>query len=336
MAVGEHGDSNDSARDKTVRYEGTPSVPGGQGAAEKYPCLVVLNGSTAGQTFRLQGQRLVVGRSVDADVVLSDPSVSRYHAEIVDEDGVLMLNDLGSTNGSFIDDERIYHHQLADGDRIRIGATIMLRFDHLDVIEERMQTQLYEGAVRDALTGVFNRKVFTEQLKREFAFAQRYDAKLSLVMIDVDNFKSINDRYGHPAGDAVLFAIAQRVQSLTRLEDFFARYGGEEFAALLRNADEVSARQFAERVRNCVVSSPIIVHQERKMGQALRPAEFTTIDPSSRITTLGGKTIQIPVTISAGVASLDKEKMSTVEELVQQADEALYRAKRDGRNRVST
>jgi diguanylate cyclase (GGDEF)-like protein len=155
-------------------------------------------------------------------------------------------------------------------------------------------------ATRDSLTGLANRRLFDESLQREVARAQRLTAPLSLLVLDVDHFKQVNDTYGHQTGDAVLREVADALVANTKNYDVAARYGGDEFVVLLPGCGRDDALRVAERVRNGIA---------RAVGEA-------------------------PVTISAGVASVP-DNATDAERLMAAADAALYDAKRAGRNRVA-
>jgi diguanylate cyclase (GGDEF)-like protein len=155
----------------------------------------------------------------------------------------------------------------------------------------------------DPLTGALNRRQFVNAFERELARAARHDAPLSVVIFDLDHFKSINDRFGHLIGDAVLIATAKAIGEELRVEDTLARYGGEEFVMLLPSTDSDGARAVAERCRARLEASPVVAS-----GHAVR------------------------VTASFGIAS--RKGSPRAEELLRVADEALYTAKREGRNRV--
>ena len=164
--------------------------------------------------------------------------------------------------------------------------------------------EVREAATRDPLTGAATRALLEETLEREASLAHRHGGVLALLMIDVDRFKGINDRFGHPAGDRCLAAIAECIARRIRSSDVLFRYGGEEFCVLLPRTGEGGARRLAERVRTAV--------------DALRiPAGEGTIRPS----------------VSLGVAAALPGDGAA--ELLAKADAALYRAKRSGRNRVS-
>jgi len=165
--------------------------------------------------------------------------------------------------------------------------------------------QLKALATTDGLTGLANRRVFYECLEKEISRSRRYELDLSLLILDIDYFKQINDKYGHRAGDAVLERIADALVSLARETDLVARYGGEEFAVILPNSGRGEAITVAERIRMGVRSLEIIYE---------------------------GKTI--PIRLSIGAAMLKDKESADSQSLVVMADQALYAAKRSGRDRV--
>jgi diguanylate cyclase (GGDEF)-like protein len=238
---------------------------------------------------------------------IDDLGVSRRHARITRQGTEFFVEDLESRNGTFVQDVRVTKKVLTDGVRIGLGPIVMLRFGYIDELEEGMLRRLYESAVLDALTGAHNRKHFDERLAGEVAYANRHKTELSLVLFDVDHFKQINDTFGHLAGDGVLRTIVSLVRKALRAEDVLARIGGEEFAVIARGIDGRRGRALGERVRSLV---------ER--------AKFD----------LGGKSLQ--VTVSVGVASLGAMGGGepSGSELVDWADQRLYRAKESGRNRT--
>jgi len=165
---------------------------------------------------------------------------------------------------------------------------------------EKNNVELQEESLTDALTRIGNRAAFDLRLEEEVYRAQRYGTELSLIMLDIDKFKGYNDSYGHPAGDKVLEKVAELLRSRARPSDFVARYGGEEFTVILPATGRNNARKVAESLR-----------------KAVETAKF----PNRAIT------------ISAGVATLD-EKLADTTALLQAADDAMYAAKKGGRNRV--
>src|SRR5262249_31527921 len=163
---------------------------------------------------------------------------------------------------------------------------------------------MFEAAVKDALTGAYNRRHFHERIETELAFARRHETPLALMMIDIDFFKRVNDEHGHVIGDKFLQALARRLRAIVRTEDLLARYGGEGFAVLSR-VDGPGARAFAERIRNEVSQKKFAAHG-----------------------------VEMPVTVSVGVAVYPEVNADSPKKLVEAADQALYRAKKAGRNKV--
>ena len=196
-------------------------------AGERSAVLSVLRGRRRGATFQISSATTVLGRGEQSEIRLDDDGVSRKHAEIVRlDDGALQLRDLGSTNGTFINGERVAERVLQDDDRVALGTTTLLKFELHDAMEIKLKAEMYQKATRDQLTGMFNRRYCFERLREEFSFAQRHGQPLAVVMFDVDHFKSVNDTYGHAAGDAVLQRIGKVVMDLVRNEDVVCRYGG--------------------------------------------------------------------------------------------------------------
>ena len=267
--------------------------------------LIVLAGSSVGEMYKITTESTVIGRGQQADIQVIDEGISRRHAEIKHEGDHIVIRDLGSTNGTYCNGDRIAEHQLSDGDKIQVGSTTILKFTFHDSLDESFQRQMYESALRDGLTKIFNKKYFLDRLESEFAYAVRHRTPLSLVMFDIDLFKKINDTHGHLAGDYALSTLSKVVSDTIRQEDVFARYGGEEFAVICRGIDLGGALAFGERIRRCVD------------GQAF---VYNGID--------------IKVTVSVGVAAVPEVGMKEPQELVGAADDALYQAKRQGRNRV--
>jgi diguanylate cyclase (GGDEF)-like protein len=267
--------------------------------------LVVLAGVSAGEMFKLQLDKTVCGRGPKCAVRLNDEGVSREHCQLVRDGEKIVLEDLGSTNGTFCNGIRVDRRELADGDKIMVGSTTILKFTYHDYLDEVFQRQMYESALRDGLTKVFNKKYFTDYLEKEFAYAARHGSPLALIFLDIDYFKRINDTHGHPAGDFVLSELSQLMATLVRTEDVLARFGGEEFTVLCRGTDLEGARIVADRLR--------------------RTVEAHTFS-------FGAKTI--PVTISLGIAAIPDTAIVDHAQFLAASDKALYEAKRTGRNRV--
>jgi len=267
--------------------------------------LVRIQGEQVGQVVTLHGAQWRVGRARDADLWLGDSGVSRNHARIVWADGGYVVEDLGSANGTYVNGVKITSRPVVDGDVVQFGASAAFRYTLTDADQEAMLMQLYEASVTDSLTGAFNREHFDHRLEAEISFSRRHGAELSLLLLDIDHFKLVNDTFGHQAGDTVLVEMAAAVNGSLRTEDVFARYGGEEFAIILRGIDLASAYHVGERFRMLV--------------------ESLRIEASGH---------PIPITVSVGVASLRCCPDDLAETLIATADRRLYAAKRTGRNRV--
>lgn len=292
--------------ERTLVIKALSGAPG-VSIQERQGTLTVLMGADVGAVYSLSA-KTVIGRSAEAEITLDDDGVSRSHAQITERNGQYELIDLESTNGTYVGHERLQRTLvLEDGARIQIGNTL-LRFSLQDQVEQEASKRIYEMSVRDGLTGVFNRRYFEERLLSEFAFATRHKSSLCVLLCDIDHFKSINDRFGHQAGDMVLRQIAAELRTGVRTEDVLARYGGEEFAVLGRGIDLGGARQFAERVRLMAERAHIV-----------------------------WEGTHIPVTISIGLSHNQcGEVANSADRLVAAADGALYAAKRAGRNRVES
>ena len=277
-------------------------------AGERSAVLTVLRGRRRGATFQIGGSVTVLGRGERSDVRLDDDGVSRRHAELIRlDDGAVQIRDLGSTNGTFVNGERVSERVLEDDDRVALGTTTLLKFELHDAMEIKLKAEMYQKATRDQLTGMFNRRYCFDRLREEFSFAQRHGQPLAVVMFDVDHFKQVNDTYGHAAGDAVLQRIGKVVMDLVRNEDVVCRYGGEEFVCILRGLTLDQGELFADRVRRSIESQTVISAEH-----------------------------QLQVTVSLGVASLDGVNFTSPEEVVNEADAYLYVAKEGGRNQVAS
>jgi diguanylate cyclase (GGDEF)-like protein len=280
-------------------------------------CLVVINGVDLGKKYSLVQSSTLIGRSSKVDIQINEESISRNHAIIENENGEFALRDLESTNGTYVNDRPVREHVLQDGDKIKIGSTI-LKFLSGNNIESAYHDEIYQLTTTDGLTGAHNKRYFLKEMEREMSRSIRYDRNLSLVMCDIDYFKETNDTYGHLAGDHVLKQVAQSISEHIRRDDIFARYGGEEFMLLLPELSKSEAMTMADKLRGLIESTEFVFDNTA-----------------------------IPVTISAGVAELseylERHASSDPEEqsrnidclnFIQIVDDRLYDAKESGRNCV--
>jgi diguanylate cyclase (GGDEF)-like protein len=266
-------------------------------------CLVIIYGDDLGRRVPLGSEPTVLGRSSKCDVQLDQESVSRNHARISRQRSHYVIRDLGSTNGTYVNDELVDEVVLRDGDQLKIGRTIF-KFIVSGNMEAQYHEEIYRLMTVDGLTELHNKRYFNEAIEREASRSRRYQRTFSLVLFDIDHFKRINDTYGHLAGDSVLRQLGALVRSRVRRDDVPARTGGEEFSVIVPEVGREGALQLAEKLRAAVQSA-----------------------------TFRFEGTQIPVTISVGVAEWSEE-MQDPQELVKRADEHLYAAKRGGRNQV--
>jgi two-component system, cell cycle response regulator len=275
-------------------------------SSQRRACLTCLTGTMSGQLFRVTKGHLTIGRSPHVELRLDDDGISRNHARIRSETNRAWIEDMESRNGTFVNGERITASvELRDGDKVQVGRGTVLRFGFQDALDESFHENLLSSALRDGLTKLFNKRYLMDRLDSELKFALRHETSLSLLLLDIDHFKKVNDTHGHLAGDAVLANLAQVLGRAVRNEDVVARFGGEEFAIILRAIGIEPAMHMAERLRKLV--------------------EQTSAPSGSG---------PLKATVSIGVAGLPSTVVKTPDELVEAADRALYAAKREGRNCV--
>ncbi len=282
------------------------SISGIEREKDKQAYIIFLSGPLLGKMLLLEEGTVVLGRVADVDIPINDLGISRRHCSIEYRNGKATLRDLGSTNGTYLNGQRVQEAELTDGDQIYISSSTIMKYTYQDQDENIFHKELYKMAIVDALTGTYNKRHFEQRMNEEFSYCFRNGVPLSLLMIDIDFFKKINDTYGHPAGDSVLTRVTALTKTVIRNEDILARYGGEEFVVILKGTDAEGAFVLAERLRNLIDTSPF---------------EFE------------GHTIH--VTISIGIASLAGQNLSDWQTMLKLADSLLYHSKNTGRNRVS-
>lgn len=270
-------------------------------------CVVHIypTGPGMGTRYPLADRPLVIGRGNDCDIRINDHSVSRRHARIQPGADGYYAVDLQSTNGTFVNDVPTSMCKLKDADYLRVGNCIY-RFLTGGNVEAEYHEEIYRLTIVDALTEIHNKRYLLEFLDRELARSARYGRPLALILFDIDLFKNVNEELGHLGGDFTLRELASCVKSVIRKEELFARYGGEEFTIVLPETTRDGALSVSERLRTLVANHPF-----QYEGKPYR------------------------VTISLGVACTNGETALTPTELIRQADDKLYKAKREGRNRVA-
>jgi diguanylate cyclase (GGDEF)-like protein len=274
--------------------------------SEKQSVLTIIAGVEQGRIIPLDQRPLTVGRDPECGILLGGPGISRIHFLVEPgADDSFVICDLGSTNGIYVNGEKTLRHILSAGDRIHVGVDTVLRYSVENVTDVELRLRQYEQSIRDDLTGIYNRRHFISTLKNELAFGRRSDDHVSCVLFDIDDFKSINDQFGHTVGDVVIRTLATILTDQLRTEDVLARYGGEEFAAILRGQDEQGAFQTAERIRKIVEDHSVLVEDTK-----------------------------LSVTISLGTSTFCSSRPKSPEELIDEADHNLYKAKAEGKNRT--
>jgi two-component system cell cycle response regulator len=255
--------------------------------------------------FRLNSRRTLIGREPCCDITLDDNAVSRSHAAIEQEESGYCLVDLGSRNGTFVDDKLLRdRRRLKGGEHIRLGGTILKFMAAMDE-EAQYHAVVHELMTRDPLTSAFNRSYLMSMLEKLIARCQFTQQSLSVVMMDIDYFKKVNDSWGHLVGDEVLRVFSERVRNVLRSDDALCRLGGEEFVLISERTDLQDAVRIAERIRLTVSSTPF----------------STQAGP-------------VEITCSLGVMTVDESNKGTVDDLLSLADQYMYAAKAAGRNCV--
>ena len=279
------------------------------------PALVFLTGDLIAVPIPLDRNEVILGRALEADVRVNDSKVSRRHARILtvsnSENGTTqyILNDLNSRNGTLLNGQKASKEILTHGDKITIGENI-LRFEMLDEIDREYQRQIHRLLSHDDLTGLLSSRSFFSELRRESAKSRESKNPFCVLMMDLDYFKVVNDTYGHLTGSKTLEEIGDCIMKNLRSGDAAARFGGEEFAAFLLDAELAQGLVAAERIRSEIEEFDFSVIRRGKPSEKHK------------------------ITISIGVSCFPNDSNDPIE-LIEMADSALYRAKREGRNRVT-
>ncbi|MDH3689171.1 MAG: GGDEF domain-containing protein [Gammaproteobacteria bacterium] len=271
------------------------------GAREsKIPCLTVLKGGRAGMVHALvAGQIALIGRADDADVRIDDHRVSRKHASVTCSNGDVILEDLGSSNGTFVNGIRIEKQQLKEGDSIQIGPGGIVKLSNLNELEQKLQQEVASG-LKDPQTGIYSKNFFLDRIEAEPTYAQGHQDKLGLIVFEIDHFTDISNTHGSPAGDFILKEVAWVVGQILRTQDIFARYDGAQFVVLAHDLGDQGAVVLAQRIRR---------------GVKLHRFVFK-----------GGR---IGVTVSIGIGTLS-DKVKKPVKLINLARNSLNRAKKQG------
>jgi len=279
-----------------------------QEARKSEACLIIVVGRPLGKRFALKSKTIVIGRGSECEIPLLESSLSRTHAQMLKKrNGRFYVKDLDSTNGTYLNDQKLTPGkavEVTNGDFLKLGNMIF-KFIGRGKIDNVFHKDLLNLATRDDLTGTLNRYSLISALEEGFKKARMSRKPLSAIVLDIDQFKSVNDTFGHAVGDLVLKETAKVAQSAVRGDDFIGRFGGDEFMAVLWDSSLTNACIVAERIRSKIEKHNFIYEGKR-----------------------------IPVTVSLGVCSLD-DSIQSVGTFFERADAAQYNAKKNGGNQVS-
>ncbi|MDX2271679.1 MAG: GGDEF domain-containing protein [Cyanobacteriota bacterium] len=291
---------------KFVFKEDFPSVAKLASEIVSAPILLQYSSGVPCKRFEITRPVTTIGRRPESvDIWIDDISISREHCRLERIGEEIFVTDLGSRNFTLINGHKVDGRQrLFHGDTLQLG-NVRLRYYAHGTSDQLLFDSVYLMAVQDQMLGIFRKEYLMQKLEEEFLLARYRGHDLSLIFVDLDRFKNINDIYGHPAGDHVLREVCQVVKSVLRQGDTFGRYGGEEFCLILPGMGSQEACEFAERIRRTLEETVVMWSQQR-----------------------------IPVTASLGVAWMIEETQGW-DSLLQLADMMVYQSKQLGRNRVS-
>jgi len=269
--------------------------------------VTAISGPRTGLSFQLEPHTgITLGRAPDANIQVVDTGISRNHISMNFDGSSVIVEDLNSANGTYINGTKLTGKiEIKNGDQISIGVSTVLKFSLNNQLDTEYKDYVEEQLSKDILTKAYNRKAFAHFLNSAFIAAKRDFSSVCLFMIDVDNFKTINDTYGHQVGDKILKHIADKLIQTVRSADIVCRYGGDEFAIVCPNISSLRGLQLAEQVRNKV-----------------EDMRFTVGDD------------KISTTLSIGVSNFPDNDIQCVSQFIAYADKAMYKAKRKGRNQI--
>lgn len=271
---------------------------------KRRPVLVVVLGDDVGKRARVSGSSFSIGRSSRTDLVLADPRVSSQHALLEDRGDGWALVDLGSTNGSAVNGERVDEWLLRSNDKIEVGDTV-LRFELQDAADEAYDELVQRLIHVDDLTGLYLRRRFDDELEGLLASARDETSPLGMLVMDLDGLKAINDAHGHLFGAYVIAESGKQIGATLPAGGIAARFGGDEYVAACPGLGLEETEAVAARILDAIQTHAFV-----KDGITLRPG------------------------ISIGVAVFPDHAEDAVT-LFRCADAALYEAKRSGKNRVA-
>lgn len=242
-----------------INHEGAP-VASAQYPNGKIACLTVLTGGPVGMLHTLAPEAgTLIGRGSGADLQVTSRSASRRHAQIrIDPRGGAVVEDLGSTNGTYLNGKLIKRYRLRDGDRLQLGPRTILKFSYQDEIERDFYQDLVDREIKDTFTGIYSKRYVFNQIVNVCAHSERYKTRLSLLIFAIDSFWRINEVYDRAATNFVVKTLARIVRRELRADDVFARYGPDRFMVLARDLSDKGTVMLARRIRRAVKARRII------------------------------------------------------------------------------
>ncbi len=302
--------------DLTIQLPGAESEPAAQVGGARVPAIILYDGDEIGGLHSLTKGDTVIGRTAGCDIVIPESRVSRRHAIIrrmTEGEDRFEVGDLGSTNGTFVDGDRVGRLMLVRGSKVAIGGRI-LKFEMLDKTDLAYQSRIVQMIHLDELPGLLTKRSLFRALEMELIRTERYHHPLSVLMMDLDHFKQVNDTHGHLVGSHCLSEVGALIREATRVTDVSGRYGGEEFVVAMPETRVANAAEVAERIRSSIARHDFLVYNVK-----------TKVTVSQGITVFGGE-------VAAQTEPINVKALAA--ELIREADEAMYRAKEEGRNRV--
>ena len=296
--------------DETICDRVVTQPPGVGKKNERAIMLVIIAGGDAdfGKHFVLEKDEVTIGRGAGNDILIHDGKISKAHCSLSivrGRGGVerIGIRDLGTTNGTHLNGEPVLQGTLKAGDKIQIGETV-LQLSYGDEIEREYHARLFELAARDALTGLYNKRFVLNELENHLRISRRSGRVFSIILLDIDDFKQVNDRFGHLVGDDYLRQVAGLFARCLREQDIAGRIGGEELLVILPETALDGAFHLATRVRESVEAFVLPLGEE-----------------------------PVRTTISAGVCQYENG-LKDAREFLTLADQALYEAKKAEKNKV--
>jgi len=281
-------------------------LPDDTASERRVPVLSVLAGARARLTITIEDSPIVIGPAQHYGVWIEAPGISREHLRMFRNSiRMVTITDLMSTNGTFVNHEKVTGQALVPGDQVQLGPETVLKFEYQSLVENQYHDKHHEQAIRDNLTGLYDRRHFLAKLREEVLHVLRENRRASMIKLMVDDFTSLTSDLGHGAGRMVLRRLAKLLSMGTRNGDLLARWGEKKFAILIHGGELETAIATAERLRKAVAN--YVLDWDGKLAQ---------------------------ITISVGVASSDTEELSDMEDLLAKVDEHLTQALNRGGNTV--